>query len=179
MRSRSGYHLQAYAYIAPFDRLLDAPNWAHAFGVIGSVLTYLVTDLFTSALFLIAASGCVDYMLGIRIAKARKVYDPAIAHAGVISKISGIAIMMLARMAEYWMMNAGVVNTRGMIAAGLTLSLFAVDLDGIQAKREQLGARPIPGLSKFTHFLNSIIERGLPSTAPVREERAQRADQVE
>jgi len=73
-------------------------------------------------------------------------------------------------------MTANLVDTRGMIAAALTLSLFAVDLEGIQMKREQLGARPIPGLSAFTAWCNGLINRFLPSTPslPVLDIRAQR-----
>lgn len=168
---RSGMRLTAYAIIAPLDRLADAPSWGRIFAVAGACLTYLVTDVFTTALFLIVASGAFDYMLGVRAARIRKAYDAQIAHAGFVSKISGVALMMLVRMLEAWLTQAGIVETRGMIAAGLTLSLFAVDLTSIQDKRVELGGRPIPGLSSLTTFLNGIITRYLPSDSALDIER--------
>ena len=159
--------LKVFALFAPFDRILDAPHapgWSWLAALLGAGVSYLMTDVFTSALGLIICSSGLDYVVGVRAAKARKAYDPEIAHAGFLSKVSGVALMMLVRMLEDWMMRQDLVNTGGWIAAALTLSLFAVDLESIQAKREELGSRPIPGLSTLTAFLNAQIARVLPST---------------
>jgi hypothetical protein len=159
-----GYKLQLAALVAPFHRIDEAPLWGKLLGAVGGLGAFLITDLFTSALFLIVASGAYDYFLGTRIARLRGTYDSLMAHAGALSKVSGVALMMLVRMSEHWMLTAGLVNTRGWIAAALTLSLFAVDLESIQQKREELGARPVPGLSTLTHWLHQVISRVLPET---------------
>lgn len=155
--------LKLYALIVPFDRLGDTPRWGVFGASFAAAWQYAITDIFTTALFLIVLSGMFDYLLGVRAAKLRRAYDSEIAHAGFLSKISGVGLMMLVRIAEQWMLSAGVVDTHGWIAAALTLSLFAVDLESIQAKREELGGRPIPALGSFTTMLHNLITRTPPS----------------
>src|SRR5690606_37151638 len=72
MRTLTGVKLHGYALVAPFERLWDAPAWGRGMGIVAAVATYLWTDVFTSALILVIASGAFDYVLGVRLAKREK-----------------------------------------------------------------------------------------------------------
>jgi hypothetical protein len=149
--------------ISPVERLENAPTWGKAVGLLGSLVQYVTTDAFTGALFLVLFVGIIDYAVGTKAAKLAGIYSPAAAHRGAMGKITGLLICLILRVVEQYILVQGLVNTRGMLATAVAISLFAVDLQSIAHHRESFGARPIPVLSRVLDWLHALANSRVPA----------------
>ena len=148
--------------LSPFDRLESGPLWARAFAAIGAIYQFIRTDAFSGALLLVIAIGIVDYWLGVKAAKSTNSYDPAVAHRGVMGKISGILLLFLIRLIEGFIQAQGLGNTHGAAATAIAISLFAVDLQSIAHHREAFGAQPLPILGAILEWIQKLFASRVP-----------------
>lgn len=154
--SGTGFGAWLSALSSPMARYEDAPTWAHALGVGAAVWQFVSNDTFVGALILLFLSGVFDYIVGVKAARFRGEYDPKLAHAGAMGKMSGILILFLIRGGEFWSQHYGVVNTHGALSTAIAVSLFAVDLQSIAHHREGFGAAPIPVLGAVIEWLQTF-----------------------
>lgn len=156
---------------APFLQLRDAPTWGKAWGGILAVVQYLASDLLTGLLGLLCVSGAVDYMYGRKVAQLKGEYTSLKAEMGLHSKILGILLILLTRAAEYWLLridSLGVgfeVNTHGVVAVALAVTLLAKEFDSVDQHRQALGGQPWPVFDQFLRFLRRF-PTGLPAEPP-------------
>lgn len=152
--------LQALA--APVDRLLDMPPWAQLLALLGGVAQFVQHDTFGGALAMIMFSGVVDYWCGVKASRYLGVYDPKMAHAGAMGKITGILLLLITRLMEHLLFTEGLINTHGSVATSIAVSLILVDLQSIAHHRETFGASPIPVVSKGLGFVRAVLEAKFP-----------------
>jgi phage-related holin len=152
--------LQAIA--APVDRLLDMPAWAQLLALLGGVAQFVEHDTFGGALAMVLFSGIVDYWCGVKAARFLGVYDPKMAHAGAMGKITGILLLLIMRLMEHLVFTEGLINTHGALATSIGVSLILVDLQSISHHRETFGATPIPVVSKGLGVVRDILEAKFP-----------------
>jgi hypothetical protein len=151
--------------LSPLRRLTETPEAGQALAVLVGIWQALTSSVFGSALALTILTGAVDYAAGVKAAKVAGNYQPGIAHAGAMGKITGIALLLIVRLFEGWVSATGFLETRGGIATALAVSLMAVDFQSIAHHRESFGARPIPFLSQLVDWLQRATAAKLP---PVR-----------
>lgn len=162
LSTSSETRLTLSALMTPLQRVEDAPTWGKLLGVLLAVWQYVTHDLFGGALLLVFVTGAVDYVLGIKAAKHAGTYDPKIAHAGFIGKLSGMLLIFILHFFEHWARLHSFIDTRGALAIALAISLFAVDLQSIAHHRESFGARPIPVLSNILGWLQALASKRVP-----------------
>lgn len=146
-------------FLSPLERLDMNPVWGRAIAALAALYQYLRTDAFSGALLLVVFIGIVDYWLGVKAAKAKGLYDSAIAHSGAWGKVSGVVLLFLVRVLEGFVQAQGWATTRGAAATAIAISLFAVDLQSIAHHREEFGAQPIPLLGAFLDWLQRLLAR--------------------
>lgn len=167
--------------LTPLSRIAEVPLYGKILGVVAGLVSWIFADLLAGILALLVLSGALDYILGRHIAKRRGVYDPLLAQAGALSKLSAILMLALLRGFEFWATAhtiPGIGATHGAISAALATGLFVLDLESIEHHRTFIGARPIPGFSHVVAWLRAIETRllpVLPSDAPAPPPRRRRA----
>jgi hypothetical protein len=147
---------------SPLERLDDAPLWGRVLAALGFVWQLLRSDRFAGAAALVVLCGVVDYFVGVRAATSQGRYDPRVAHAGAMGKMSGILLLLLVRAVEGWLLAQSFLDTKGGIATALAVSLIAVDLQSIAHHRETFGARPIPVISNILGWLQALAASRVP-----------------
>lgn len=150
------------AIAAPVDRLLDLPPWAQLLALLGGMVQYIEHDTFGAALTMVVVSGVVDYWCGVKAAKYLMVYDPQMAHAGAMGKVTGVLLLLIMRLLEHLIFTEGILNTHGAISASIGISLMLVDLQSIAHHRETFGAAPIPIMSRCLELVRTVLEAKLP-----------------
>lgn len=164
MNTSSETRLTLSAVLTPIQRAEDAPVWGKLLGLLFAVWQYVTHDLFGGALLLVFVTGAFDYLLGVKAAKHAGTYDPKVAHAGFIGKLSGMVLIFILHFFEHWARLHGFIDTKGALAIALAISLFAVDLQSIAHHRESFGARPIPVLSNIFSWLQALAGKKVPPT---------------
>jgi phage-related holin len=150
---------------APVDRLLDAPGWAKGIAIIAALVQYIETDAFGGTLTLVVVTGIIDFYVGTKAARWLGVYDPRMAHAGAMGKVTGVLFLLITRLMEHFLFTESLLNTRGAVATAIGMSLVLVDLQSIAHHRETFGATPIPVLSQCLDLLQRIIRAKIPPTS--------------
>lgn len=171
----SGLALIGKALGSPLRRLEEdvrAGGWCAA--AIAATCQLVTSDAFLVALWLSLAASAWDYFAGVRLAKHRGAYSSQFAHAGMMGKVSGVAILFLVRGLESWVTKFGGVNTHGYVATALTLGLIVAELRSIAHNREGWGAAPIPILSQILDWVDSLAASWIPARRPTQEELAAR-----
>jgi phage-related holin len=162
LRECSESRLAFNAFLTPLMRLDETPAWGKMLGALLAVWHYVTHDLFGGVLFLVFITGAADYLFGVRAAKHAGTYDPRIAHAGFIGKLSGMVLIFILRFFEHWASTNSLIDTKGALSIALAISLFAVDLQSIAHHRESFGARPIPVLSNILSWLQALASKRVP-----------------
>lgn len=166
--------------VTPIERISELPIYGKLVGAVIALASLLFSDLLAGIFTLLVASNSIDYYLGRHVAKRKKVYDPVLAQAGALSKISAILMVMLLRGFEFWATSnhvPGVGLTRGTISAAIATGLFILDLESIEHHRTFIGAKPIPGFSHVVAWLRAIEARLLPTLPPLPVEHRRAEDQ--
>ena len=148
---------------SPVRRLDETPVWGGIVATIAAVWQAAVHDLFASSLVIVLIAGVADYCVGVKAARhAGHPYNARVAHAGVMGKISGVILLFLLRLVEWWASTHGLVETNGAVATAVAVSLVCVDLQSIATHRESFGARPIPVLSQVLTWLQQLALSRIP-----------------
>lgn len=158
-----------HALFLPLERVIDAPSWQKAFGLLAILFEILLgTPLFTALLLLIAFS-LMDYLLGSKLADLDGKWDEHRARAGLIGKASNVALVLMVWLAEVVLW--GVADRYGLdlpesaigtLATALAGMLIIGELDSFDRKREALTGSPTPIIRPILNALRSIIERLVP-----------------
>lgn len=148
--------------LAPLQRIDTTPVWGQVLSAAAMAWTVVTHDMFAGALVLVLISALFDYWIGVKAAKFKGLYDSHRAHAGVSSKMSGILLLMMIRLAEFWGGQHVLLNTKGAIATAVAISLFAVDVQSISHHREEMGASPIPVLGRVIALLQGLASSKVP-----------------
>jgi len=158
-------------FMAPVARAYqEAGNWdGRVAGIVGTVFQFMWSDFFVWALVILLVSHVYDWLYGRLIAKANDEFDQVKSTLGLHSKIASVVIVFLVRLMEFAALNAGLVNTQGILAAGITMLLVVEDIHSIEAKRIRSGAGPIPMLSKALNVVEKALEKWMP-TEPEKED---------
>lgn len=168
-------------WLAPFERLTETPPQIVPLAGLTALWTYVKADTFWGALCILVLCAGFDYIVGRQAAKLRPVghphaYNPKLAHAGAMGKLTGIVLVLLVRVLEGWLEIHGYAALgSGGIATALTVSLIAVDLQSIDHHRKSFGAAPIPVLS---HILNGLQSLASSRVAFRRDPRPRRNSRV-
>lgn len=167
MSQLSPYSLHLTTILSsPIDRILDSPVWARGLALLVGIWQFATNDAFAHICYLVVAAGVIDYWFGVKRARAFNLYDPSMAHRGALGKIAGVVLVLFVRVLEAWLQLAGIVNTHGVLATGLAVSLVAVDLQSVAAHREAFGAPPIPFLSALLGYLQRLASSKIPPGKP-------------
>lgn len=155
--ARTRGRLYAIAIISPFYRIREM-RFVEWLAMAGGGLVELVSQsIFIKLLLILCLSGLMDYYFGRAVAKAEGKYSPAVAHAGFIGKVAGVALVVLVR-ALTWSFHP-FYDTKGAVATALCVGLVVVDLESIHYHRVKLGSKPVPGFSHAVDFLKTIADR--------------------
>jgi hypothetical protein len=170
------------ALLAPLRHWRDdvhTGGWISA--TFGAAWSFVTGDIFTGILAIAMLSGAWDYFAGVRLAKHRGTYNSALAHAGWMGKISGIALVLLVRILEAWAVrfvrfdgHGWSFDTYGSVSAALGLGLVIAELRSIAHNRSEWGAPPIPVLNQLLAFFDSLAASWIPARRPTAEEIAAR-----
>lgn len=151
--------------LTPLDRLAEVPIYGKVLSAIIGVMALMYQDLLAGILLLLVCSGAIDYFLGRHAARRAGVYDPQLAQAGALTKVSAILMVCLIRGFEFWATQnhvPGLGVTDGIVSSTLATGLFIMDLESIEHHRILLHARPIPGFSQVIAWLRALERRMLP-----------------
>ena len=161
--TRYDVRLYSTALVSSIFRLQEVPGWGWITSAAAGLLALVCREALVGILVLQFLAGVADYWYGVRTAKLRGTYSPLVAHAGAVGKSAGIVLVFLVRGAEWWASAFGLVpDTRGWVAVTIAASLFLVDLQSIANHREELGARPIPVLSRLLELAQALLAKKLP-----------------
>lgn len=151
-------------FLAPVARAYDtASGWAGRVGALfGAGIQAVWNDFFLTGLAILLLSHVYDWLYGRKVARVRKEFDQDKSALGLYSKLASMAIVLLVRLLEMWLANGAVIQTKGIIAAGITALLIIEDIHSIEAKRISTGAGPIPFLSRGLRLIEEIVEKWMP-----------------
>ena len=147
---------------SPVRRLDEIPVWGGITATAAAMWQLAVDDLFASSLVIVLVAGVADYCVGVKAARHANRYDARAAHAGAMGKMSGLILLFLLRLLEWWASSHELVTTNGAIATAVAVSLICVDLQSIATHRESFGARPIPVLSQVLNWLQQLALSRIP-----------------
>ena len=132
----------------PLARIIETPVWGKVLGVVVALGQLLYADLSMKLIGLLMFSGLFDWFWGRKAAKAEGRFDEDISRHGLHSKIAGIAMLLIIRVAE------GVAGTElgfaweGFPTTALAIALLTQDLRSLQRHRQALGAGSWPLLDQ-------------------------------
>lgn len=144
----------------------DGKIMASIIGVIGAI----TGDLTVLLLGVLVCSSGIDWWLGRATAHRRGDFDPAVSGWGLHSKIAGILLVVVLRLLEAVLWQAGVPDPHGVLAVVTAAALIYQDLDSIDHHRQELGGQPIPVLTAVLGIGRRLAESLLPVEPPETEE---------
>lgn len=147
---------------SPVDRIQSTPPWAWCVGACAAAFQLVKEEAFVGAIMLVFIVGVFDYVVGVKAARMNREYNSDIARAGAMGKMSGLILLLLLWLIEHWIRVIGVIDTGGMVATAVAVSLIAVDLQSIAHHRESFGAKPIPVLSQVLNWLQDVFTNKIP-----------------
>lgn len=116
----------------------------------------IIGDYFVWALAVLALSNFFDWIAGRWAARSEKRFSKTESRRGWMRKFVAAMVVLIVRLIEFVLMNAGVVDTRGLFAVGMCALLIYEDLESLERHRITLGAGPIPGLSPVLAKLREL-----------------------
>lgn len=170
---------------APWARTMQALSESWAARIMAGGMAVAQAAWF-DAFLLFAALGLVtaitDTLYGRRLHKLIGDYDPIRAEIGLHGKMAGLTMAWVIRALEWGFDNRIApaltdmtwVQTSGLFATAMVVTLVVQDLASIQEKRERFGQRPIPVFTFIMKHVDSLLERvvGIPSNAELQNRRA-------
>ncbi len=154
--------------LSPLERLGEVPVWGRIIALLLALCQFVATDAFGSAIAIVLLASVVDYCVGAYAAKARGEWKPELARSGAMGKVSGLGLLVLIRILEWFASAQGLIESNGALATLVAVSLIAVDLQSIAHHRESFGARPIPFLSALFKWIEQLLSSRLPDPAARR-----------
>lgn len=154
---------------APFVRLAEMPGWAKAWTLVAALVNAVVGDMFLGLFALLFLTTWVDWIVGKRAARIRKEYSPELAHLGMHSKAAGLVLVLLIYALSLWARAHLAFAAENWISLGPVVLAFAFilqDLESIEEHRQNMGARPMPLLSRLLTLLRRIPDRVLNAAEP-------------
>src|SRR5688572_24336914 len=88
--------------LSPLRRLTETPEGGQALAILAGIWQSLSASVFGKALALVLLTGAIDYAVGVKAARHTGSYQPGIAHAGAMGKITGVALLLIVRLFEGW-----------------------------------------------------------------------------
>ena len=153
------YAMYGLYLLRPLQRLDEAPGWAKALAPLGGLLTAVLNDgILLQLLVLYLLAGVIDFVIGAMIATRDRAYSGDRARAGLLGKVSAIALVLLLRALEAVLAQLAPVNSAGLIAGSAAFVLFLQELRSINAHRETLTGRPVPLLGTLFDRLDRLAE---------------------
>lgn len=135
------------ALVAPLMRFWRLEDHERAAGVLYGVLGWLIDPVFWLGLLILAGLGAWDWILGTRLASQRDEYDGDRAYNGLLSKLSGVVLVVGLRALVEYLRASGVPMPADMtvqaLAAILTGALIVSEIKSIGEKQVQLGGGSI------------------------------------
>lgn len=165
--------LLAAMITAPLSRLRDISPTGWLVSLSGGLISLVRDEMFIGILLLASIASWIDYYLGVKAARFGNRYNPALAHAGAVSKVSGILQLLILRAFEEWLsVHVMHFDSRGLLASVVAMAIFAADLGSWQSHREELGARPIPVLTSLLRLVHDKSDAILSAAFGVQRDRA-------
>lgn len=131
------------ALAAPFVRFWRLEDHERAASVVFGLLGFLVDPVFWVGLLLLAGLGAWDWVLGTRVAHSRDEYDGGRAYNGLLSKLTGVVLVVGLRTLVEYLRASGVPMPADMtvqaLAAVLTGALIISEIKSIGEKQVALG----------------------------------------
>lgn len=150
------------AVIAPVARLIDlSPDGKLVAGLLGMVAA-VTADISVLLVAVLLLSSSIDWWFGRAAAKKRGVFDVGVSAWGLHSKIAGVLLVVVLRLVEVVLNQAGVPDPHGVLAVATAAALIYQDLESIDLHRQTLGGRPIPILTSVLKVGRRLAESLLP-----------------
>jgi phage-related holin len=124
--------------------------------LLASVAQAIVGDYFVWALAVLAISNFFDWIAGRWAARAQGRFSKTESRKGLFRKVIAVMVVLLVRLIELVLDQAGVISTGGLFAVGACALLVYEDLESLERHRMALGAGPIPGLSSLLAKLREL-----------------------
>lgn len=155
------------ALAAPFVRMWRLDDDERAASVIYGLLGWLVDPVFWLGLLILVGFGMWDWILGTRLASQRNEYDGDRAYNGLLSKLTGVVLVVGLRALVEYLRASGVPMPADMtvqaMAAILTGALVVSEVKSIGAKQVHLGGGSIgPVIRLLDRLIGIDRERGEP-----------------
>lgn len=158
------------AFMAPAERVIDAPLYAKFLATLYALASMIRADILFLVLVALILANIWDTIVGRAAASKRgEPVDPNLARAGFLTKVSGIVMVLLVRVLEHWAETSQIVgleHSRGALAAAATVTLLLMEFESIESHRITLGARPSPWLTPFLRFMRAVEARLLVAFNP-------------
>lgn len=146
------------ALAAPFVRAWRLSGDEAASGMLFGVLGFLVDPVFWVGVLLLALFSAWDWLLGTRLAVWRREYDGDRAYNGILSKMSGVFVVVGLRVFVEYLRASGVPMpaemTVGIAGAVLNSVLIVSEVKSIGEKQVQLGGS---SLAPVIRMLDRIL----------------------
>lgn len=138
---------------APWIRLWDLEDAGKVAAFTLGVATAFVGDLSVYFMAVLFLTSLGDLWIGRAAARRRGDFDAEVSQWGFQTKIAGIAQVGIVRLIEFGLARTALPDSGGIGAVVIALALIIHDVESIDEKRQDMGARPIPIL---THLLGLI-----------------------
>lgn len=146
------------ALAGPFVRLMRLDDTERYSSAVFGLLGFLVDPVFWLGLLLLAGFGVWDWVLGTRLAHLRKEYDGDRAYNGLLSKMTGVVLVIGLRALVEYLRASGVPMPADMtvqaLAGILTAALVVSEIKSIGEKQVNLGGG---SLAPVIRLLDRII----------------------
>lgn len=148
--------------MAPFQRLVDLSVDGKVVAATLGLVAAVTADLSFLLLAVLMVSSAVDWFFGRAAARKMRRFDVSVSMWGLHSKIAGILLVVVLRLVELVLNNAGVPDPHGVLAVATAAALIYQDLESIDHHRQTLGGRPIPVLAQILKAGRKMSEALLP-----------------
>lgn len=148
--------------LAPLVRIDEVSWWGRVLAAAAAAVQAMVGDIFTGVILAAAAFEALDWYWGRLSAKKRGDFSVDVAALGRRTKILDVLLIVGIRLIEAWLGARGVVHTGGFVATAIAAGLLADNADSIEAHRQELGLRPLWGVSHAVRAFRALSERFLP-----------------
>lgn len=149
-------NLYAAAFLAPVNRVREAPWYAELLALASAVVSFFGANPFFLLVLLLGAVNLLDFFVGSALAQKERRWDHDRARAGAIGKGSGVFLVLIIRALEAILTNTGVIDTKGAAAVAFAVILLLSDLRSYEANKTALTGSPTPGLRQVLDFFESL-----------------------
>lgn len=140
--------------LSPFSRIQVLTDDDRAKSVVLSTLSLVYDHVFLIGFCVLVVLNALDYLLGVGLARAEGRFQGELAYIGALSKVSGLFMALLFRLAEWWAHAAGIfpIDTGGMLASAAIFGLMMAEFHSLIEKR-----RRIAGSDASNGVLSAIL----------------------